>query len=84
MPPPAVAAAAARTGSDMSLTGVEWLSTLLDVHAGLTMALVSVMEVQTMAPGDAMVRLRCLAMFAMLVRDRAAKERTAFVKSQSS
>lgn len=85
MPPPAAAAAAAvRPCSDASLAGVEWQSTLLVVCAGLTMALVSVMEVQRMAPGDAMVRLRCLAMFAMPVRDRAAKERTTCVKSQNS
>lgn len=45
------------------------------------MALVSVMEVQTRAPGDAMVKLRSLAMFAMPVRERAAMEVTMCVKS---
>lgn len=48
------------------------------------MALVSVMEVQTMAAGDAMVKLRCLAMFAMPARDRAAKQGTMCVKCQNS
>lgn len=77
-------AAAARLCSGVQLTGVEWLSTLPGVGAGLTMALASVMEVLTMAPDDVVtVRLRCLAMFATPMRDRAAK-RNICVKFQTS
>lgn len=50
--------------------------------AGLTMELVSVIDEQTTVLAEATVRLRCLAMLATPMRDRAAKESTAHIKSQ--
>lgn len=41
---------------------------------GLMMELVSETDEQTMVPGEATVRTRCLAMFATPMRERAAKD----------
>ena len=56
-------------------TGVEWPSMLWEVCAGPMMELVSETVVQTTPPAEAMVRTRCLAMFAIPMRERAAINR---------
>ena len=56
------------------LRGVEWLRRPWDACAGLIMELLSGTEEQTMVPGEATARTRCLAMFATPMRERAAKD----------
>lgn len=49
---------------------------------GLMMELVSETDEQTMVPGEATVRTRCLAMFATPMRERAAKDSLVNTKAE--
>lgn len=49
---------------------------------GLMMELLSETEEQTMVPGEATVRTRCLAMFATPMRERAAKDSLVNTKAE--
>lgn len=64
------------------LRGVEWLRMPWEVCMGLMMELLSETEEQTMVPGEATVRTRCLAMFATPMRERAAKDSLVNTKAE--
>lgn len=73
---------AARVSGAAVLKVVEWLRMPWEVCTGLMMELVSETDEQTMVPGEATVRTRCLAMFATPMRERAAKDSLVNTKAE--
>lgn len=65
-----------------ALKGVEGPRMPWEVCMGLRMELVSETDEQTMVPGEATVRTRCLAMFATPMRERAVKDTLVNTKAE--